>query len=61
MLTLAGLIVLGAVAGTVAYLALTHLGRHLGSPGPRRRRVSGLGEKWEAHQSERLGFSARVR
>lgn len=26
-----------------------------------KRRRSGLGERWERHQSERLGFSSRVR
>lgn len=60
-LVLASLIVLGAVGGTAAYLALMHLGKHLGSSGRPRRRSSGLGERWERHQSARLGFTTETR
>jgi hypothetical protein len=64
-LTLGALIVVGAVGGTVAYLALSALARHLGSSGRRpRAKVRGpvcYQAAVERHQSERFGFSSRVR
>lgn len=55
-----GLVVIVAVFAHEAIRgALTALARHMGSSGRPRR--SGLGPRWEAHQSARLGFTTSTR
>lgn len=55
---LLGLLCLGAFSWAAGAALLRALWRHLASPPTRK---SGLGSRWERHQSARLGFTTSTR